>query len=280
MKMQQILSGCGFLTGLSYPFRTLALFKRTPHLWGYLIAPILVNIFLGIAFYVGLLLLSWEAVYDLMLSLSDELDKLIATLPYWLSILEYLLMALGFLLQLLSVVILMVVTGFLFAQFGVILGAPWYGKLSEKLEKIRLGQANTIEVGIFTDISRAILFELKKLTLIAAVAFPLLFISFLPGIGTLISTTGGLILTGTIVCLDFFDSPLERRRLSFRDKLGIVWGSLPASAGFSLVCLGLISVPLLNLITIPICVASGTLFFCDRIFPKRFQSYLPEVSSR
>ncbi len=27
----------------------------------------------------------------------------------------------------------------------------------------------------------------------------------------------------------------------------------------------LISLPLLNLITIPLCVASGTLFFCDRV---------------
>ncbi|MGL6337576.1 MAG: EI24 domain-containing protein, partial [Waterburya sp.] len=93
---------------------------------------------------------------------------------------------------------------------------------------------------------------------------PLLVINFFPGVGTLISTIGSLILTTTIVCLDFFDSCLERRRLQFRQKLSIVLKSLPASGSFGLICLGLISIPLVNLITIPLCVASGTLFICDR----------------
>ena len=41
--------------------------------------------------------------------------------------------------------------------------------------------------------------------------------------------------------------------------------SLPASAGFGLACLGLVSIPFVNLLSIPLCVAAGTLFFCDRI---------------
>ncbi|MEP0886343.1 hypothetical protein NDI49_32940, partial [Trichocoleus sp. ST-U3] len=79
---------------------------------------------------------------------------------------------------------------------------------------------------------------------------------------------GGITLAAMIVCLDFLDAPLERRRLRFRQKLGIVTRSFPATASFSLVCLGLVSIPLLNLFTIPLCVASGTLFFCDRIYPR------------
>lgn len=136
--------------------------------------------------------------------------------------------------------------------------------------KIRTGQLQIIEVGIIQDIWRAILFEIKKLALIFCIGIPLFLLNFSPGLGTLISTIGGVILTGTIVCLDFLDGPLERRRLRFREKLGIVWGNLPATAGFALICLGLIGIPLVNLVTIPICVASGTLFFCDRILPKRF----------
>jgi CysZ protein len=42
---------------------------------------------------------------------------------------------------------------------------------------------------------------------------------------------------------------------------------LPASASFGFVCLALVSVPLINLLAIPVCVAAGTLFFCDRIQP-------------
>ncbi|OKH22211.1 hypothetical protein NIES593_13525 [Hydrococcus rivularis NIES-593] len=270
--MRQVLSGFGFLSGASYPFRALAVFRRTPRLWGYLIVPILLNFFLGIILYAGSLYLGWQVVQDLITYLSNWIDLLIANLPAWLGILEYLIVGLGFLLHLLLIIVLFIVTGFLLIQVGVTLGAPWYGKLSEELEKIRTGKLQVIEVGIFRDIGRAILFELKKLVLLVCIGIPLFLLNFLPGVGTAISTVGGIILTGTIVCLDFLDAPLERRRLSFRDKLSVVFGSLPASAGFSLVCLGLISIPLVNLVTIPLCVASGTLFFCDRILPKRFRS--------
>ena len=93
----------------------------------------------------------------------------------------------------------------------------------------------------------------------------MLIINLFPGVGTVVSSIGSLMLTTTIVCLDFLDSCLERRRLGFRQKLGIVFKSLPASGSFGLVCLGLISIPLVNLVTIPLCVASGTLFICDRV---------------
>jgi CysZ protein len=275
--MRQVLSGFGFFSGATYPFRALAVFRRTPRLWGYLIVPILLNFIIGITFYAGSLYLGWHAIQDFIANLSDWVDTLIANLPTWLAILEYLIVGLGFLLRLLLIIVLFIVTGFLLTQVGVVLGAPWYGQLSEQLEKVRTGQLQIVEVGIIRDICRAILFELKKLTLIIGVGIPLLLLNFLPGIGTAISTVGGVILTGTIVCLDFLDGPLERRRLNFRDKLGIIWGSLPASAGFSLVCLGLISIPLLNLVTIPLCVASGTLFFCDRILPKYSVLRLHEV---
>lgn len=174
----------------------------------------------------------------------------------------------GLILDLLLNIILFIITGFIFAQFGTLLGAPWYGKLSEQLEKLKTGKVETVEVGIIRDIGRAILFELKKLVLVAFVGIPLLLANFFPGIGTLISTVGGITLTAIIVCLDFLDAPLERRRLRFRRKLKMIFATLPASAGFSLVCLGLVSIPLLNLVTIPLCVASGTLFFCDRLLPK------------
>lgn len=271
--MLQILSGFGLLTGASYPFRALSVLNKTPRLWGYLITPILVNIFLGITLDAGSLFFGWQIVQDWKVSLSQWVDSLIVNLPAWLSILEYLVVGFGFLLHLLLVIFLFVATGFIFAQFGTLLGAPWYGKLSEQLETLRTGKLETIEVGIIRDIWRAILFELKKLALLAIIGIPLLLFNFFPGAGTLISTFGGLTLTATIVCLDFLDAPLERRRLHFRQKLAIIFSSLPASAGFGLVCLGLVSIPLLNLITIPICVASGTLFFCDCILPRVTSSH-------
>lgn len=172
------------------------------------------------------------------------------------------------LLRLVLVVILFLVTGFVFLQFGVLLGSPWYGKLSEEIEKLKTGHLLVVEVNPVVEIWRAIAYELKKLVLVIGIGLPLFLFNFFPGIGTLIATIGGITLTSTITCMDFLDAAVERRRPGFRQKLGIVFHSLPASASFGLVCLGLSSIPLVNLLAIPVCVTAGTLFFCDRVLPE------------
>ena len=262
--IRRVLGGFGTLDGATYPFKALITFIKNPRLLKYIVIPILVNIVVAIALYSGLLYFGWQIVDGVQADVTVWLNQIIADLPQWLGFLTYIALGLIAIVRLILIVILLIATGFVLTQFGVLLGAPWYGQLSEQLEKHRTGRVEIIELNIVSDLGRAILYELKKLVLIALVGIPLLIINLFPGVGTLVSSIGSFILTTTIVCLDFLDSCLERRRLSFRRKLGIVLKSLPASGSFGLVCLGLISVPLLNLITIPLCVASGTLFICDR----------------
>ena len=258
----------GLLSGATYPFRAINIFLKKPHLIVFLLMPIFVNICVGITLYLTLFIPGWYGIADLTVFLNTWLDNLIANLPQWLDLLAYIITGFGWLLRLLLILSLLLLTGLLLLQFGTILGAPWYGQLSEKIEKLRTGELQVVEVGIMGDIGRAILFELKKIVLAILVGIGLLAINLLPVVGSVLSTIGGVALAATIVCLDFLDGPSERRRYKFRKKLAIVWGSLPASGTFSLICLGLISIPLLNLITIPICVAAGTLFWCDRVMPK------------
>ena len=263
--VSRILGGFGTLSGATYPFKALITFIKNPRLIKYIAIPIIVNIIVAIALYSGLLFFGLQIVNDVQTDITLWLNQLVTNLPQWLGFLTYLVAGLIVIVRLLIVVVLLIATGFLLTQFGVLLGAPWYGQLSEQLERTITGKVELIELDIASDLARAVLYEFKKLVLIALVGIPLLLINFFPGVGTVVSSIGSLTLTTTIVCLDFLDSCLERRRLSFRQKLGIVFKCLPASGSFGLVCLGLISIPLLNLITIPLCVASGTLFICDRV---------------
>ncbi len=264
--VQKILGGFGTIDGATYPFKALVAFIKNPHLIKYIAIPILVNIVVAIALYSGLLYFGWQIVDGVQGDISIWINQWIASLPQWLGFLNYLTFGLIVIIRFLLIVILLIATGFVLTQFGVLLGAPWYGQLSEQLEKYRTGKVELIELDLVSDLTRAILYELKKLVLIAAIGIPLLLINFFPGVGTVISGVGSFMLTIVIVSLDFLDSCLERRRLKFRQKLRIVYKSLPASGSFGLVCLGLISIPLVNLITIPLCVASGTLFICDRVY--------------
>lgn len=260
--------------GASYPFRAVRLFFRHPQLLQYLAIPMAVNIILGGILYAISLRWAWRtagAGYNFIDNLSDGL---IAALPQWLQWLDYGFQAIAIVLGGIFIAVIFIFIGLILVQFGTLLGAPWYGQLSEQIEKIRTNRLEVIEIGIVQDLGRAILFELKKIVLTLIVT-PLIFaLNFIPIAGNIASSIGGTALTLTIICLDFFDAPFERRRLSFRRKLQLVYQAFPASAGFGFICLTLISIPLINLITIPICVASGTLFVCDRLLHK-----LPSLNS-
>ncbi|AFY40198.1 hypothetical protein Lepto7376_4067 [[Leptolyngbya] sp. PCC 7376] len=254
--------------GASYPFRAVRMFSRHPHLLQYLAIPMAVNIVVGVLLYTFSLRWAWRTAGNGYVWIDTFFNGLISRLPQWLQWLDYGAHALAVVLGIIFIAAIFIVIGLILVQFGTLLGAPWYGQLSEQIEKLRTSRVEVIEIGIVRDLSRAILFELKKLALIIT-ATPFLFgINFVPVAGSIISSIGGTTLTLTLICLDFFDAPLERRRLPFRRKLGIVYRAFPASAGFGFVCLALVSVPLINLITIPICVASGTLFVCDRLLNK------------
>jgi CysZ protein len=242
------------LAGAAYPFRAVAVIRQMRQLWAYVIIPILVNIVVGSLLYAGLLYAGWQWI-----------DELLAGLPEWAAVFEVLL-------QVVLVLLLFVVLGFVLLQFGVILGAPWYSLLAEKLERHYLGDKNIPSASgaltIMRDIWDALAFEVKKLLLLIGVGVPVLLLNFAPGVGTVLATVGGLALATTINCLDFFDSSLSRRRLPFRTKLAIIRRCMPASGTFGLVSVGLVSIPLINLLAIPLCVTAGTLFFCERIWER------------
>jgi CysZ protein len=250
----------GLVLGFSYPLRALRLFQKHPSLRPYVLMPLLINILLGVALYSSGIWWGRRVIANWTLRLTDWLE------PSWL---DTTVQVLAPVIQGVLILLLLIVLGLVLLQFGGILGSPFYGQLSEKIEILRAGKLDAPESmgwgAIFIDIWRAIMFELKKLLLLACIGLPLLLANFIPGLGTAAATFGGIALASLLVCLDMFDAPLERRRLKFRQKLGIVLRALPASGSFALVCFFLVSVPLMNLLAIPLCVSAGTLFFCDRI---------------
>lgn len=260
---KKILSGFGFFSGISYPLRAIKLIFSHKKLWQYLVIPILINLIIGITTYILLLRPSLDIFNNFSQNLLLDVENSINNLADYLSFLFYLTAFFVACLQVILLILLLIIVGFIITQFGSILGAPWYGKLSEQIEIIKTGKLEIIEINILHDLWRAILFEFKKIGLIIVVGIPLLLLNFIPGFGNLIATIGGITLTAVIVCLDFFDASLERRRLKFRQKLQFVAKGLPTTAGFGLVCLALVSIPLLNLISVPLCVSAGTLLVCD-----------------
>ena len=263
----------GAIAGATYPLRALALLTQTPALWGCVLMPIVVNVVIGTILSAVLLLPGWQLIDQWVVGVPAVLEQWTTQVPFglgrWLAWLPAVGSTVDDVLRVLLTIVLLVITGLLLVQFGAIFGAPWYGNLAEQIERNQMGQLPTAAPNLgraLQDIGRAITFQLKKLVLMAVLGIPLLLLNFVPVIGS-VASLAELGLFAMLVGLDFLDPPLERRRLSFRAKLGVLWRTFPASVSFSFVCLSLVSVPLLNLLTVPLCIAAGTLYCCDRVLP-------------
>ncbi len=241
----------GFLAGAVYPFRALGVLRRNPPLRRYVIVPILLNLAVGATIYAALLFGGFRLIDGWMAAVPESLRFL------------------GSLLRVVLLIGLLLLTGWVLVRFGVVLGAPFYTALSQRLEQIVTGlapPADPFSLGaVLRDIGRALAFELQKLLLVGLGAGIILLGNLLPVVGQVVGVAGWVALGALLACLDFLDPPLERRRLRFREKLGVIRRALPASAGFGLVAVGLVSIPFLNLLSIPLLITAGTLFFCERI---------------
>lgn len=239
----------GFVRGFTAPGRALAMLRRERDLRRYVYLPVLVNVVVGVVLY-GLLLVAGLGA----------IDDLIARVDFGAAILEAIL-------QVLLIVALLVAISFVLVRFGVVLGAPWYGRLSEEIEARRgVDRPDPAGTGlgrVARELGRAVRFEAQKLLLVIAIGLPLLALNLVPVAGQIAAVIGGSALGALVACLDFFDGPLERRRRGFGQKLGFVRRALPASAGFGLVCALLLAVPALNLVSIPVCVTAGTLLWTE-----------------
>ena len=263
------------MDGITYPWKALRLLRNTPRLWTYIAAPIFVTVLIGLGLYGWAFLPLWTRVQDATQTLSDPLLKTIAQFPAWLQGLELLIQGLVGVFQFLSAIVLFWLFGIVLTQLSVLLAAPWYGQLAEVLQVERMGKGvpqGSTEGGFWADFSRAIQFELKKIGLTTIVGGLIFGLQWIPLIGQIFGTTIAFIWGAILACLDFWDAPLERKRLSFRAKLGWIFKQFPHNLTFGWLCNGLVSIPVLNLLTIPLCVAAGTLFVCDRLLQQQLRS--------
>ncbi len=245
-----------FLSGASYPFRTLGVLARTPRLWQFVLVPLLINIVLGIGLY------AWLLPGGLR-----RIDQALADIPAWLAFLDPIL-------SFLFGAILLLLLGIALLWFGSLLGLPWYLRLSREVEAVRGCGASDEPFTLATallDLRYSLMYEVKKLLLLLIAGITLLLLNIVPGLGALAASVGGLLLMGLIACLDFFDPVLSRNRLRFRDKLRLFWRLMPISGGFALISAFMVIIPLLNLFSIPLGIASGTILLCDY----RWQRFLP-----
>jgi len=124
--------------------------------------------------------------------------------------------------------ILIIVLGFItiiiYSIVGAIVTAPFNDFLSAAVEVKGYGATfdEPFSMKAFgADILRAIKNNIKLLALMILINIGLLLLNFIPLLGQILSSVLGFFVTSFYLGFQFFDYPLERRRLTFREKLRV-----------------------------------------------------------
>jgi CysZ protein len=94
--------------------------------------------------------------------------------------------------------------------------------------------------------------------LIAALLFLLI-----PGVGVLLYTGAGALISSYMFAYEYLGYPMDRRRFTWKNKQNFLRSRFRSVIGFGLGNIVVASIPFLNLLFIPAAVVGGTLLFLD-----------------
>jgi CysZ protein len=225
-----------FFDGLSYPFRGVAYLARRPALWKYFAAAVAVNLVL----FVVLIVLFVHYRADLVAAIMP------AKSPAWLrSTLGWFVSA------------LVAVGGlFLFTAVGNVIAAPFLDAMTERMLQ-DLGEPLPPSRGVARALLRALVNQSLKILFFGLIQGALLLLLLTPA-GILHPPLSGF-LAVLFLAFEYLDYPLDARRVGVPGRFGWLARHLGSSLAFGLVLFGVLWVPLLGYLCLPLAVAGATL---------------------
>ncbi len=133
---------------------------------------------------------------------------------FWAVFLHVWLLIFGF-------VILLVVCYFLFTILGGIITAPFNENISQIVEEKITNEKVITGIGFWKDTYLSIKGEVQKLLFYFSILFVIFLLNFIPLIGNVVSAALGIIFSFYFNALDFLDYPMQRKLMTFRQKLKV-----------------------------------------------------------
>lgn len=232
--------------GLDYFSEGFRLIKQ-PGLRLFVIAPLIINT----------LLFYWMvmASYDLF---GGWMAALMEWLPEWLSFLEWLFWPLY------AVAIIMILA-YCFVAVANLIGSPFYGMLSEKVEQHLSGETLTGDnswKALIATIPRSLAREVHKLVYYVPRAIILLILGFIPGIN-LIAGVLWFGFSSWMMTLQYVDYPADNNNKSFAQLKTFAAERRWPSLSFGMLVYVVAMIPIVNLVAVPAAVCGATAFWVN-----------------
>jgi CysZ protein len=242
----------GFLVSASY-IHTGWRLVRTPGLRRFVLIPLLINllVFAGLGWWVSSIANNWLESLTLFAKLGD----------WWI------VNAIETILRWIMNIVLIFSLAYLFTLLANLIGAPFNGLLSERVEAHLTGQSLDSPQGwlpLLKSVPRQMMSEVSKLVYLIICIVPLLVLQFIP-IVNLIAPFLLFLFGAWMFAIEYLDYPLGNHGALFRDVRQSLRKRRSAAFGFGSAVALLSMVPLVNLFIMPIAVAGATALYVDHL---------------
>jgi len=233
-----VRSVASFGSGVAHALRGARVLLGTPRLWPLVIVPFVLT------------LLAFVGVLAAAFALRDRWLELLPSSG-----------ALRAIFGVLAHLALLVVAYFAFLPLASLIAAPFNETIAESVEQLVTGREppRFSLPRLLRDLGRALVHELRKLVRYLLLALAVLLASLIPAIGPVVGIVGGGYLAARFAAYDALDATLSRWGWTYSRKTAFIRGRRAACLGLGAVVAGLLVVPFVNAVAMPVGAAGGAL---------------------
>ena len=234
-----------FLSGVGLLFRGLAVYLRSPRLVLLGLVPALISGALFVSAYATLVYFVTDLA-ELVTPFADGWPEATRDVTRLIAVLAFL--GLGALVGVLT-----------FTAVTLVIGDPFYEKISERVEARYGGVPGEVEVPWYRSIRRSISDSLRLVGLSVLFGIPLFLAGLIPVVGQTAVPVIAALVGGWLLALELVGVPFQRRGLRLPDRRRSLRAVRPTALGFGTAVFLCFLIPLGAVLVMPAAVAGATL---------------------
>ncbi|WP_327047043.1 EI24 domain-containing protein [Microbispora sp. NBC_01189] len=240
----------GFAEGIGFCLRGLAWVARHPRWWVFGLIPALIALVLYVA------ALGWLGTHatDVAAWVTPFADDW-SWRDVFRTLVGVMIVVVGLALAVLT-----------FTAVTLVIGDPFYEKLSEKVEE-DLGGVPGVDLPFWSSLLRSVRDSLVTLWYVVLFTVPLFVLGFVPVVGQTVVPVAGAFVSGFFLTVELTALAMERRGLRRKERFALLRSNLSASLGFGVPLFVAFMVPFLSVVLMPGAVAGAAMLVRLRLAP-------------
>ncbi|KOX09655.1 membrane protein [Micromonospora sp. NRRL B-16802] len=146
-----------------------------------------------------------------------------------------------------------------FTAVTLVIGDPFYEKISERVEERYGGTPNAVEVPFWPSLRRSLADSARLVALSLLVGIPLFVAGFIPVVGQTVVPVIGAAVGGWFLAVELVGAPFYRRGMRLPQRRAILKADRPTALGFGVAVFLCFLIPLGAVLIMPAAVAGAAL---------------------